>query len=159
MIVFSSNARGYAGAAIVLLLIGTPTRGLAIPMTGEAYISRICSNGAEIRRADDVASEAYAVKDDDRYFLAQEAARQYWRCAHITDDPTTHDLARLEYAYWYARSLSTVSEFLRHAQEIYDLFDGVYLSTKNDQVRTNALRLRQWFSAWMLKGKAHAPSQ
>ena len=51
-------------------------------MTGEAYVSRICLNGTEIRRADNLASEAYAVNDDDRYFLPQEAARQYWRCAH-----------------------------------------------------------------------------
>jgi hypothetical protein len=153
-------ASWYAGAAaFALLLIGTSTRGLPVQMTGEAYVGRICSNGTDLRQADDLASEAYAVNDDDRFFLAQEAARQYWRCAHTTDDPMTHDLARLEYGYWYARSFATVNEFLLHAQEIYNIFDGVYLSTKNDQVRANALRLRQWFSDWMLKDKALAPSQ
>lgn len=125
-------------------------------MSGTAYLGRVCPNGAELRRADDLASEAYAVNDVDRYDLAQEAARQYWRCAHTTDNPVTHDIARIEYAEWLAKSFSTSTEFLWHAQEIYDIINEVYISTKNDQVRTNALSARTWFSNWMLAAKAHA---
>jgi hypothetical protein len=154
-----AHSRSGAALAALLLLAGTTAKVAAVQMTGEAYISRTCSNGAAIRHADDLASEAYAVNDSDRYFLAQEAARQNWRCAHATDDSFTHDLARLEYASWYAKSFSTSYEFLQHAQEVYNIFDEVYVSSKDNQVRANAQRLREWFSAWMRREKARVPSQ
>ncbi|MGA8574238.1 MAG: hypothetical protein WB609_00935 [Candidatus Cybelea sp.] len=124
-----------------------------------AYLSRVCSNGAALRVADTAASEAQAVNDSDRFELAQEAAREYWRCAHNIDNELAYDIARLQYAIWYAYSFSTHAEFLQHAQQIYGVIDGVYSSTKNEQVRTQASYLRTWFTSWMLKEKALAGSQ
>jgi hypothetical protein len=145
-----------ASSSAVLLL---SSRGNAklVSMSGSAYLSRVCSNGAALRQADALASEAFAVNDFDRYELAQEAARQYWRCSHNTDNVLAHDVARLYYGMWYAYSFSTHREFLQHAQQIYAIFDGVYVSTQNGEVRTNALRLRNWFDDWMLKEKASVP--
>src|SRR5580704_3251107 len=78
--------------------------------TAEQMLDLQCPNGTELKRATDAADEAMAVTDFDERYLAQEAARQDYRCAHTTDSPYVHDWARFYYFMYLWDSFSTKGE-------------------------------------------------
>ena len=76
-------------------LIATPH--VAVAGTIGQMLVKGCPNGSLLKTAVSSADEAAAVNDEDASSLAREAARQYYRCGHVTDDPYLHDWARFFY--------------------------------------------------------------
>jgi hypothetical protein len=79
-----------------------------------------CPNGSSLKLAEDAADEAAAVNDADYATLTREAARQFYRCAHVTDNPYLHDWARYFYWTYLWGSLATKGDVNLNGSAILD---------------------------------------
>ena len=97
-----------------------------------------CPNGAAIRTASEAVSEAAAVHDSDVNALSREAARQYYRCAHVTNNPYVHDWARWFYFVTLWGSFVTKGDVNSYGSEVLDGLSQLAAGSRFGDVRQAA---------------------
>ena len=86
---------GLLSVSLLFAAVAWPERATAETIV--QMLSRACPNGQALKAAAEAAEESNAVDDPGARELSREAARQYYRCAHVTDNAYIHDWARLLY--------------------------------------------------------------
>lgn len=102
------------------------------------YLVAACPNGQALKRAVNALDEAKALNDSGIPKLDREVARQYYRCAHVTDDGYAHDWARLLYFVFLAASLRTDADRGDYAQTILSGIYELAVTSKYADVRAVA---------------------
>jgi hypothetical protein len=122
--------------AFITCLIATPYTGVA-GTVGQMLV-KDCSNGSSLEAAANSADEAEAVNDDDATNLAREAARQYYRCAHVANDPYVHDWARFFYFVYLWSSLKTKGDVCNNGEPVLDGLSELAAGSTFSDVRSAA---------------------
>jgi hypothetical protein len=117
-------------------LILTPH--VALAGTIGQMLVKDCPNSSLLETAAKSADEAAAVNDDDASSLAREAARQYYRCAHVTDDSYVHDWARFFYFDYLWDSFRTKGDTCTNGKSVLDGLSELAAGSKYSDVRSAA---------------------
>jgi hypothetical protein len=143
MTLSAAMKRKFRIAALLTIMLASVTNiwpQVAWPRTIGQMLTTLCPNGKALKSAVDAADEASAVNDSDAPVLSREAARQYYRCAHVTDEVYLHDWARFFYFVYLWGSFVTKGDVNLNGSGVLDGLSQLAAGSQFGDVRSAATR-------------------
>jgi hypothetical protein len=147
------GSRAFLAAALAVSVTILPAK--AATESVVHMLEKACTNGQALHDAVDTADEALAMGDFDSYDLSREAARQFYKCAHVTDYSYVHDWARYYYFAYLINSLGTWQETYTHGQVTLDGVAELKAGSSFPDVRKAAEAMYSTFLARYEQAKTH----